>query len=171
MLGILGVSACISSCEGITPDTPDSSISNTTESTVPNTSESTVPDPIVPDYPEPIEIDYVTDRPVAYGVPHITYSVKGKVVDSKTGLGVAGIEVKEEWSQTDTTGTDGSFELSGDVLSSQDFKVILRDIDPDKDGNYKSDTVQIQLTQVEDAEGWCAGKFEAKDVVLNVEEQ
>jgi len=136
MLGILGVSAFISSCEGITPSTAD------------------------------------TTR-CMYGVPYINYSIKGKVVDSETGLGVAGIEVARMESQIDTTGTDGYFELSGESFSfsADEVELSLRDIDPTKDGNYKSDTVLVRLTEVVNGEGWFQGQCEAKDLVLKVEKQ
>lgn len=104
----------------------------------------------------------------------MNYSVKGKVVDSRTGAGVAGIEVSHSpWgSDADTTGTDGLFSISGDDFPCNTVKVMLRDIDPDKDGKYKADTLTIQLTKIGDGDGhWYGGEYEARDVILKVEEQ
>lgn len=108
---------------------------------------------------------------VEYGQPNMDYSVKGKVVDSKTGAGVAGIEVKHEpWgSQIDTTGTDGSFEISGNTWPETNIRVDLRDIDPEKDGNYMNTQATVHLKQVKKGNGhWNEGLFEADDVILKV---
>jgi len=74
-------------------------------------------------------------------------------------------------SQVDTTGADGSFDLSGEMFPTDEAELILRDIDPAKDGNYKSDTVRVKLTKIEEGEGWFSGVYEAKDVVLKIEKQ
>lgn len=108
-----------------------------------------------------------------YGQPNMNYSVKGKVVDAKSGAGVAGIEVCHipYGSQVDTTGTDGSFEISGNTFPTEELQLRLKDIDPAKDGNYKSTGTTVQLKQTADGNGhWFKGTFEATDVTLKVEE-
>lgn len=101
------------------------------------------------------------------------YSVKGKVVDAESGAGVAGIEVCHipHGDQVDTTSFDGSFEISGNTLPTEELQLRLKDIDPAKDGNYKSAETTVQLQQTADGKGhWFKGTFEAADVVLKVEE-
>ena len=108
-----------------------------------------------------------------YGEPNMDYSVKGKVVDAESGAGVAGIEVCHipHGDQVDTTGFDGSFEISGNTLPTEELQLRLKDIDPAKDGNYKSAETTVQLQQTADGKGhWFKGTFEAADVVLKVEE-
>ena len=110
---------------------------------------------------------------VEYGQPNMDYSVKGKVVDAKGGGGVAGIEVCHisYGSQVDTTGVDGSFEISGNTDPTEKLHVRLKDTDPAKDGNYKSTEANIQLKKVKDGNGhWFEGTFENSDAVLKVEE-
>lgn len=110
---------------------------------------------------------------VEYGQPNMNYSVKGKVVDAKSGAGVAGIEVCHipHGSQVDTTGTDGSFEISGNTFPAEKLEVYLKDIDPADNGNYKSTGTTVQLKQVEEGKGhWFKGTFEASDAILKVEE-
>lgn len=113
------------------------------------------------------------EMPVEYGQPNMNYSVKGKVVDAKSGAGVAGIEVCRipHGSQVDTTGTDGSFEISGNTFPTEKLEVRIKDIDPAKDGNYKSTETTVQLKQVKEGDGrWFKGTFEASGAVLKVEE-
>lgn len=109
-----------------------------------------------------------------YGTPSMDFSIKGKVVDSKTGAGIAGIEVSyaHYGVKPDTTLTDGSFEISGNAFYFVDFPVELKDIDPEKDGSYKSVKTTVHLDKVKDGTGsWHWGTFEAKDAVLKMEEE
>lgn len=129
MLGILGISATISSCDGL--------------------------------------------MRVEYGMPNMDYSVKGKVVDSKTGKGIKGIEVCHEpyLNQIDTTGTDGSFEISGNTWPQDEIQIELKDIDPEKDGSYASSMETVLLEQVKKGTGsWYSGAFEAEGVILKMDE-
>ena len=129
LLGILGISASISSCDGML---------------------------------------------VEYGQPNMDYSVKGRVVDSQTGAGVAGIEVSRAryGSQIDTTDADGGFYIEGNSFSSKDFQVSLKDIDLEAHGAYKDALETIQLKQVKEGDGhWYEGAFEAKEVILKMEKQ
>lgn len=134
LLGVLGISASISSCT----------------------------------------VEYGPAIQVEYGQPNMDYSVKGKVVDSETGAGVQGIEVSHEMygKQVDTTGIDGSFEISGNTFPLKEFKVQLKDIDPEKGGSYKSKEEIVPLTKIKDGKGhWNEGTFEARDVVLKAEKE
>ena len=109
-----------------------------------------------------------------YGQPNMDYSVKGKVVDSMTGEGVPGIEVSHEpWqNQIDTTGADGSFMIYGNTFPTKELEVEIKDIDPEKDGNYKNGQVLVPLKQVNKGNGhWYDGAFEATDAVLKIERQ
>lgn len=111
---------------------------------------------------------------VEYGQPNMDFSVKGKVVDAETGAGVPGIEIAHErWNtQIDTTGIDGSFELSGSAFPGTELKVFLKDIDPEKDGRYKDTEASIKLVQVKPGSGhWYEGTFEADDAVIRIEKQ
>lgn len=111
---------------------------------------------------------------VEYGQPNMDYSVKGKVVDSETGAGVPGIEVSHErWGrQTDTTDANGCFEICGNSFPAENFEVEITDIDPLKDGNYKSAQAVIKLSQVKKGNGhWYNGAFEANDAILEIEKQ
>lgn len=109
-----------------------------------------------------------------YGCPSMDYSVKGKVVDSQTGEGVAGIEVSHirYGTQVDTTNVDGSFEISGNIFPESEFSVDFRDIDPDNNGSYESGSQTIPLVKVKEGKGaWYEGAFEAVDVVVKVEKK
>lgn len=132
MLGILGISATISSC------------------------------------------DNLNLMRVEYGMPNMDYSVKGKVIDSKTGKGIKGIEVSHEpfsTHQTDTTGVDGSFEIHGNTWPEKEFQIELKDIDPEKDGSYASKIETVNLKQVKKGSGsWYSGAFEAEGVILKMDE-
>ena len=113
------------------------------------------------------------EMPVEYGQPNMNYSVKGKVVDAKSGAAVAGIEVCHipHGSQVDTTGLDGNFEISGSTFPTEELQLRLKDIDPAKDGNYKSTETTLQLKPTADGNGhWFKPSFEATDVTLKVEE-
>jgi len=110
---------------------------------------------------------------VEYGQPHMTYSVKGKVVNSKTGAGIRGIEVSHMpyAEQVDTSGADGSFEIHGETWPASELEVQLRDIDSVKYGTYKSSREEIPLKQVEEGSGsWYFGSFTAEGVILKMEE-
>jgi len=107
-----------------------------------------------------------------YGMPTMDYSVKGKVVDSKSGKGVAGIEVYHEYDidRRDTTGVDGSFQIQGVAFPNTSLEVELHDIDPKKDGEYEDAQATVQLEQVGKGSGsWYSGSYEAKDVVLKMD--
>jgi len=112
--------------------------------------------------------------PVAYGSPYADYSIKGKVVDSLTGVGIPGIEVSnidDPSKQVDTTGTDGSFSISGQEGSPFGLIVVdLKDIDSEN-RKYKFVRVPITLQEVKEGLGnWHEGYFEAVDVVLKMVE-
>lgn len=98
-----------------------------------------------------------------YGVPWASYAIKGTVIDKVSGEPVEGVEVKIEipdsilrnsnisykpaWKAI--TDSKGEYKLS-DALS--DFPVSATDIDGEKNGLFKSDTLAIDHNNFEHIE-------------------
>jgi len=112
-----------------------------------------------------------------YGTPTMDFEVTGKVVN-KGSEPLAGIEVSCRNNSTSGVATaltaeDGSFYISGtDMSPVLEFK----DIDGlENGGEFAEKTQEIEVIQIKKGDGdWYMGKYEAKDVVIEmveVEEQ
>lgn len=107
-----------------------------------------------------------------YGTPWANYEVKGVVTD-ETGAPVSGIKtsIKEAYKMDDgmyTAGKDstltnakGQYQLNSEGRSYE--KLMVEDVDGEANGEYQSDTLDIEYdkaVQIEKGEGWYRGKFE-----------
>ena len=106
-----------------------------------------------------------------YGTPTMDYTVMGKVVN-RQGENLKGIKVKSMEYMPDSTYTDayGSFRIVENDVTGGGGKVPL--VFEDETEIYRSDTVYVQLTQVEEGDGdWYCGAYEAKDVKITMKEK
>ncbi len=138
--------------------------------------------------------------PCMYGTPTMDYEVSGKVVN-KNSVPIAGIKVSPTFmcmygtlpveyevsgkvvskgSATDLyepdsvlTGKDGSFFISvNGYTSRKDVLLRFEDVDGSENGGeYAVKEESITLEQVEKGDGWYEGKYEAKGVVIEMEEK
>lgn len=103
-----------------------------------------------------------------YGTPTMDYTVMGKVMNQQ-GENLKGIKVKSMEYMPDSTYTDayGSFRIIENDATGGGGKVPL--VFEDEADVYRSDTVYVQLTQVEEGDGdWYCGVYEAKDVKITM---
>ena len=103
------------------------------------------------------------EEPLMYGVPWASHAIKGAVVDKATGKPIEGIEVKlaipdsllrnanisypNTWKAT--TDSKGEYKLSDTWpnISEKGLPIALNDIDGEKNGSYKSDTIYVDTTK------------------------
>lgn len=129
-----------------------------------------------------------------YGVPTMDFVVKGRVIDQQ-GKPVQGMQVvllnssiditpdnmmednKNVRSYlnevADTTNANGEFRTQVKDVPVENQRLIVRDIDGEKNGVKKDQLIEVQFTetdQVEKREGWYMGSRE-KDVDITVEEK
>ncbi len=128
-----------------------------------------------------------------YGVPHSSFEVKCKVIDSKTNANVKGITLTpgEMHMYIDEQGKEinhfnplaegiqsetGIYLLKGTMFhgccDAPVLHVKLNDLDPKQDGNYKDSIYVVPLTKVKDADkgsNWYKGEYGA-DVTLKAEQ-
>jgi len=101
------------------------------------------------------------------------FEVSGKVVDQESapipGIKVSCQTFSEPGIVTVYTGKDGSFFVSGTEMGAT---LQFKDVDgPENGGEFADKTETIKLTQIEKGKGWYRGKYEAKDVVIKMEEK
>jgi putative lipoprotein (rSAM/lipoprotein system) len=120
-----------------------------------------------------------------YGTPWASFTIKGRVIDAKTGEGVEGVLVKAvstrmlEGSSDDhanrlwegstsvraITAIDGSYRMESHTVPDGAFTVAAVDIDGDVNGTLASDTVKIDVTdrgeQTASSDHWFSGAWEA----------
>ena len=110
-----------------------------------------------------------------YGCPSMNYTVQGKVVDAKTGIGIPGIKISRvtfPQAQGETTDANGEFTLAGQGYPNDTIHVHALDIDGANNGSYTDVESIIKLTQTEKGDGhWYDGKFVATNVVIRLEEK
>ena len=109
-----------------------------------------------------------------YGVPYNNYKIKGKVTD-KAGQPIKDIEVDSYDVRPVTTGSAGSYELSGQNFGG-DLEITFTDIDgPANGGDFAAKTVDIEFTEAErTAKGdgdWDQGAFAKSGVDIALEEK
>ncbi|MBO4600494.1 MAG: radical SAM-associated putative lipoprotein [Bacteroidales bacterium] len=126
-----------------------------------------------------------------YGVPTMDFVLKGRVIDAK-GNPVKGMQVilvnqtvdiapdhmdednpyVQEYIQkaSDTTDVQGTFECRVKDVPVERQRVIIRDIDGDKNGRYEDQMVEVEFTeenQTGERKGWYMGT-RTKDVDITV---
>lgn len=108
-----------------------------------------------------------------YGTPYIDYNVRGKVTD-KEGNPIKGIEVGNQEVKPVTSGSDGSYELSGREWSGQ-TTLTFTDVDgPENGGEFIEKKVAVEFTEAdrtEKGEGWHMGTFTRSDVDATLEKK
>lgn len=123
-----------------------------------------------------------------YGTPWSSYAVKGAVTDKTTGKPIEGVEVKiaipdslrqyynkeqlDRWKTL--TDKNGDFKLSDtpDEGTLECSPMVTSDIDQEKNGIYKSDTMYIDYKYAEHiggGKGWDQGEL-TKTVQIKLEE-
>ncbi len=106
-----------------------------------------------------------------YGTPTMDYAVSGKVVNQESAP-IAGIQVSslDHTEQAVLTAEDGSFIISGTGMSAL---LMFEDIDGAENGGEFADRIEkISVQQVKKGDGnWYMDKYEAKDVVIKMEEK
>jgi len=118
--------------------------------------------------------EYISQTVCEYGVPTMDFEVSGKVVN-KGSAPIEGIKVscytnKDPGIATTLTAADGSFLISGTAISPI---LTFEDIDgPGNGGEFAEKTQEISVNQIEKGDGnWYMGKYEAKGVVIEMEEK
>ena len=150
-----------------------------------------------PQPPEEPQVDTPKPRDpvvVMYGVPTMNFVVKGKVMNEQ-GKPVKGLQVillnrnaditPEEMHEdneyireyiqraSDTTDAEGNYMVRTSDTTAEKQQMIVRDIDGEKNGKYKSLLLDIdyrEATQTEERQGWNMGTREkVEDVVVEIE--
>jgi len=111
--------------------------------------------------------------PAMYGTPIAKYTIKGSVTDEK-GMPIEGIGIYAKHSFTrDTiyTKKDGGFETTFKEFPDDKFKLMIEDMDAEKNGLFKNDSVIVTFTKedyYENGKGWYEGaaRKEIPPVVL-----
>lgn len=113
------------------------------------------------------------ETPVMYGTPYFDYKVKGKVTD-KEGAPVKGIEVGSQDAGPVTSGSDGSYELSGREWSGR-TTLTFTDIDgPENGGEFAEKKVTVEFTEADrtgKGKGWYEGAFSRSGVDATLEKK
>ena len=108
--------------------------------------------------------------PCEYGSPHANFQIKGKVTDMK-GEPIPDLQVRinpsgeshpQGWLHTDTlqTDTNGDFIFSKTDFPFMEYRLIIEDIDWDKNkAIYASDTITVTFdsNDFSGGEGWSLG--------------
>ena len=109
-----------------------------------------------------------------YGTPTMDFEISGKVVNQSSEP-IQGIKVSCQTFtlpgvSTAITAEDGSFHISGKAISPM---LEFEDIDgPENGGEFASKTEEIKVNQIKKGDGhWYKGEYEAKDVVVRMEEK
>ena len=118
--------------------------------------------------------EYIELTRCEYGMPNMDFEVSGKVVNQES-TPIAGIRVScssnaDPGYEAVLTAEDGTFSIAGNGMSAQLF---FEDIDgPDNGGEYDALSKDINVSQVKKGDGnWYMGKYEAKDVVVEMTEK
>ena len=140
---------------------------------------------------EPVAVNPRGDAALMYGVPTMDFVLKGRVIDAQ-GNPVSGMQVillsdnvditPEEMHEdnpfvqeyiaksSDTTDAEGNFQCQMQAFPKELQRVIVRDADGEKNGEYGAQMMEVKFTENEQTEtrkGWYAGKRE-KDVDITV---
>ena len=172
LMSVLGFTACKSSKPAATSDQKESEQSEQIEK-------------------KPIRDDR-GQAALMYGVPTMSYHVKGQVVNHQ-GKPVKGIQVVmlnrnmgntpnnpgeenpeiEDYMKiyADTTKNDGTFDIKAKDFPSEYMRVFVRDVDGPSNGNYQNDVVNLEFTRDEikaESKGWNKGVAEKEGVTIKL---
>ena len=117
---------------------------------------------------------------VMYGVPHISFSLKARVVD-EAGNPIQGIEVRTKDGDyfTDRTGVSdylGNIDAHGGFWPGTQYDVVFYDIDgPLNGGEFEALEMDIsdKVVQTKEGDGWDRGTFVAElgDVTMTLKSE
>jgi putative lipoprotein (rSAM/lipoprotein system) len=117
---------------------------------------------------------------VMYGSPHISFSLKARVVD-EAGNPIQGIEVRTKDGDyfTDRTGVSdylGNIDAHGGFWPGDQYEVVFYDIDgPLNGGEFEALEMDIsdKVVQTEEGDGWDCGTFVAElgDVTMTLKSE
>lgn len=118
--------------------------------------------------------EYINVTKCEYGTPTMDFEISGKVVNQDSAP-ITGIKVScpHNWvpgASNVFTAEDGSFVISGSgIVPVLEFK----DVDGPENGGEFADKIQeIKVTKIKEGDGsWYMGKYEAKGVVIEMEEK
>jgi putative lipoprotein (rSAM/lipoprotein system) len=172
LMSVLGFTACKSSKPAATSDQKESEQSEQIEK-------------------KPIKDDR-GQAALMYGVPTMSYHVKGQVVNHQ-GKPVKGIQVVmlnrnmgntpnnpgeenpeiEDYMKiyADTTKNDGTFDIKAKDFPSEYMRVFVRDVDGPSNGNYQNDVINLEFTRDEikaESKGWNKGVAEKEGVTIKL---
>lgn len=172
LMSVLGFTACKSSKPAATSDQKESEQSEQIEK-------------------KPIRDDR-GQAALMYGVPTMSYHVKGQVVNHQ-GKPVKGIQVVmlnrnmgntpnnpgeenpeiEDYMKiyADTTKNDGTFDIRAKDFPSEYMRVFVRDVDGPSNGNYQNDVINLEFTRDEikaESKGWNKGVAEKDGVTIKL---
>lgn len=148
--------------------------------------------------PEPEPEPAVRDRGEArlmYGVPTMDFQIRGQVKDAQgkpvkdirinmleRNMEVQGTDLQgdadaiERWLENSSVVTDrqGRFELKNSGLPQEQVRLLVRDVDGKKNGEYKNRMVEMEVTADDvdrtHAGGWNQGTFN-KEVEIKLEKK
>ena len=172
LMSVLGFTACKSSKPAATSDQKESEQSEQIEK-------------------KPIRDDR-GQAALMYGVPTMSYHVKGQLVNHQ-GKPVKGIQVVmlnrnmgntpnnpgeenpeiEDYMKiyADTTKNDGTFDIKAKDFPSEYMRVFVRDVDGPSNGNYQNDVINLEFTRDEikaESNGWNKGVAEKEGVTIKL---
>ena len=108
--------------------------------------------------------------PYEYGVPWGSYAIQGKVTDKATDEPIQGIEVRLVYPphlsfppSENVTDNNGDFKLP-DVVFVDSIPLIATDIDGEKNGLYRADTIYVDYgnaKHIGGGDGWFQGELVA----------
>ena len=128
-----------------------------------------------------------------YGVPTMNYMIRGQVKDAdgrpvkniRVNMLERGMEVKEgelqgdpervqQWLEQSAVKTDknGNFVISNSGLPQEEVKLMVRDVDGQENGEYKSQLLEMKVQQADvdrtGAGGWNQGTYN-KEIEIKLE--
>lgn len=143
---------------------------------------------------EPVEAFDPGKMAVMYGVPQMDFQVKGRVTDEQ-GKPVQGmqvilvnqtVDISPEYLQednpyvqdyirnaSDTTDAEGRFDAQARDVPVEAQRVLVRDIDGDKNGRYQDQMIEVKFTsedQTEQGSKWYQGR-RTREVNITVEKK
>ena len=140
---------------------------------------------------EPPAVQEREEMRLMYGVPTMNFMVRGQVKDAdgrpvkdiRLNILERGMEVKDgqlqgdpgkvaEWLENSSVATDreGNFVLKSSGIPQEQVRVLVRDVDGEKNGSFKDQCLEIPVRQsdvdLEGAGGWNQGTFKKEVNVL-----
>ena len=114
--------------------------------------------------------DSISSQRVEYGVPHVTFKLSARVVDSE-GNPIKGIVAAPEGEPTGfyrdsgISNNDGVIDAFGSMWPGSQNVIIFQDVDGELNGG-EFETLRLDITSLvekeSDGERWCEGNYKAE---------